>query len=159
MIRTFEILPEYLKTGTRGKVKDYRDWGIQLGRRFRALKLWFVLRNFGTEGIKQKIAFHIELAGKLASKIEESNNFELIKPQHLALVCFRYAPPGINDTEQLNRLNHKLLDAINKTGKAYLTHTKVNGLTTLRMVTSQTYIKEENVNRAWQLINDIAATL
>jgi aromatic-L-amino-acid decarboxylase len=156
LISTFEILPEYLKTKTRGQVNDYRDWGIQLGRRFRALKLWFMLRDYGVNGIREKVSYHIRLAGGLAEKIRQSKHFVLHEPQNLALVCFRYKPEGVDQTDQLNEFNLKLLQSVNATGKTFLTHTKVNGLVTLRIVTGQTNIREENVEQAWKLLNDLA---
>jgi len=157
LIRTFEILPEYLKTKTRGSVNDYRDWGIQLGRRFRALKLWFMIRDFGVQGIQDKVRFHIDLAGDLAERIRHSDHFELFEPQHLALVCFRYRPQGMHLPEQLNEMNLRLLQKVNDTGKVFLTHTKVWGLVTLRMVTSQTNIRKDNVDLAWELLNETAS--
>jgi aromatic-L-amino-acid decarboxylase len=96
LINTFSIQPEYLKTKTAGKVNDYRDWGIQLGRRFRSLKLWFVIRNFGVNGLKEKIRNHIELAKELENSIIQSKDFEMVTPRTLNLVCFRYKPQNIN---------------------------------------------------------------
>ncbi len=153
LIRTFEILPEYLKTRTRGAVNDYRDWGIALGRRFRALKLWFVIRDYGVKGIQEKIRHHISLAKNLAGQIESEEDFELMAPVPLNTVCFRFHPKKV---ENLNAVNENLLDALNKTGKLYLTHTKVNGQYTLRMVTSQTDVEEEHVGKAWELIKELA---
>ncbi|MFX0013368.1 MAG: pyridoxal phosphate-dependent decarboxylase family protein [Promethearchaeota archaeon] len=151
LVRTFEILPEYLKTKAEG-VKNFRDWGLQLGRRFRALKLWFVIRNLGVEGLQKKVRYHISLANSLSKEIEKSPNFELLAPVPLNTVCFRYHPPTIDDDEELNQLNEKLLHQINKTGKLYMTHTKLNGKYTLRMVTGQTYVQEKHVNQAWSRI-------
>ena len=156
LIRTFEILPEYLKTGTRGRVNDYRDWGIQLGRRFRALKLWFVIRDYGVEGIRSKIRQHLEWAGELADSIRKSSSFELVEPQNLTLVCFRYDPGNETDTERLNGLNNELMRRLNGSGKIYLTHTKVGGLVTLRMVVGQTNVTREHVLNAWNLIQETA---
>ena len=156
LIRTFEILPEYLKTRTRGQVNDYRDWGIQLGRRFRALKLWFVIRDYGVEGIKAKVKEHIDWAGDLAEKISQSPEFELHNPQNLSLVCFRYKPVGVNEKDILNRLNEELLQTLNASGKIYITHTRVGGLVTLRMVVAQTYVTLDHVNSAWDLIQRTA---
>ncbi|MCK5838738.1 MAG: aminotransferase class I/II-fold pyridoxal phosphate-dependent enzyme, partial [Bacteroidales bacterium] len=153
LIRTFEILPEYLKTSTRGAVNDYRDWGIALGRRFRALKLWFVIRDYGVRGIQEKIRYHISLAKHLASQIESEEDFELMAPVPLNTVCFRFHPKKV---ENLNRVNEKLLEALNNTGKLYLTHTKIYGQYTLRMVTSQTDVEEKHVERAWELIKELA---
>ena len=159
LIRTFEILPEYLKTKTRGEVNDYRDWGIQLGRRFRALKLWFVLRDFGASGIREKVNFHIDLAKKLANEIKQDQDFELLEPQHLNVVCFRYRPEWIGDTSNINEYNENLNRKLNETGKIYLTHTKVNGIYTLRMVVAQTYVTENHVFKAWELIKETAENL
>jgi len=159
LIRTFEILPEYLKTGTRGQVNDYRDWGIQLGRRFRALKLWFVIRDFGVEGIRQKIRNHLEWAVELAGLIRENQDFELFEPQHLGLVCFRFSPNGLEETEKINQLNENLMHTLNKSGKIYLTHTKVKGMVTLRMVVGQTNVTRDHVLSAWELIRQTAGEI
>ena len=156
LIRTFEILPEYLKTPTRGVVNDYRDWGIPLGRRFRALKLWFVIREFGVNGLKEKIRNHLNYAIKLNNMIQENPHFELMAPVPLNTVCFRFHPLGLNDEGSLNRLNKKLLQELNNTGKLYLTHTKVNGKYTLRMVTAQTNVTENHVLNAWKTIVTLA---
>jgi len=159
LIRTFSINPEYLQTKTQGKVNDYRDWGIQLGRRFRALKLWFVIRNFGMEGLKKKIRYHISLAKKLEERILDSNSFELITSRTLNLVCFRFKPHTITNEGDINKLNEELLNRINTTGRAYLTHTKLNGKYTLRVVVGQTYVTEENIRKLWELINEISNEL
>ncbi len=156
LINTFTINPEYLKTKTAGKVNDYRDWGIQLGRRFRALKLWFVIRSFGVEGLKEKIRFHISLAKDLEEKITASKDFELITPRTLNLVCFRYKPENLNDQHQINNINEQLLYKVNATGKIFISHTKLNGIYSLRMVIGQTNVNEINVNEAWTLIQETA---
>jgi len=159
LIKTFEINPEYLKTKTQGLVNDYRDWGIQLGRRFRALKLWFVIRNFGVDGLKNKIRYHIDLAKKFEIKVIESNDFEIITPASLNLICFRYRPQNVNDNKTLNDLNEKLLYNVNTSGKIFITHTKLNGIYTLRMVIGQTNVTEEHVNNAWEVIQTEALKL
>jgi aromatic-L-amino-acid/L-tryptophan decarboxylase len=156
LLKTFEILPEYLKTATRGKVNDYRDWGVPLGRRFRALKLWFVLRNFGVDGIKKKVAEHIRLAFWLKEQIIKDNRFELMAPLSLNVVCFRIHLPELDNLEDINRINESLLKKLNATGKIYLTHTKLNGSYTLRIVIAQTYVKEKHVEAAWKLIRKTA---
>ena len=94
LIKTFEILPEYLKTRTRGKVNDYSDWGVPLGRRFRALKLWSVIRSYGTEGLRDKIRYHIKIAAHLAEMISKEKDFEILAPVIICVVCFRYIPSG-----------------------------------------------------------------
>lgn len=154
LIRTFEIMPEYLKTSKDNQVNNYRDWGIQLGRRFRALKLWFVIRSMGTEEIKEKIRNHIAWAEELADHIRENSDFELHEPQNLGLVCFRLNLKDIKDQVRRNSINKKFLDSINATGKIYLSHTKVNGEFTLRLVVAQTYVSRKNVLNAWDLIKE-----
>jgi len=158
LIRSFEILPEYLKTRTRGEVNDYRDWGIPLGRRFRALKLWAVIRSYGVEGLQSAIRGHIRLAKMLAGLIEADRNFRLMAPVPLNTVCFRYCPAGMSDKDA-NTLNEKINHALNDTGKIYLTHTKVEGRYVLRMVTAQTGVAERHVLQAWDLIRETASAL
>ena len=158
LIRTFEILPEYLKTRTRGKVNDYRDWGIPLGRRFRALKLWAVIRTYGVEGLQAAIREHLRLAKMLAGLIEAEKDFELMAPVPLNTVCFRYRPDGMSDSEA-DSLNERINHALNDSGKIYLTHTKVNGRYVLRMVTAQTNVTERHVTEAWNLIRECASAL
>lgn len=159
LIQTFEILPEYLKTREGDRVNNYRDWGIQLGRRFRALKLWFVIRSYGVSGLRAKIREHLSLAHTLADKIKSSTDFELLAPAPLNTICFRYKPKSITTLEEANRLNERLLEELNATGKLYLTHTKLNGAYTIRMVIGQTEVRQRHVERAWQLIQDTAARL
>jgi aromatic-L-amino-acid decarboxylase len=155
LIKTFEILPEYLKTRTRGQVNDYRDWGIPLGRRFRALKLWSVIRSYGTNGLREKIRYHISLATRLAEVISAEPDFELLAPVSLNVVCFRYHPSGITE-EKLNSANEMLNHTLNDTGRIYLSHTMLNGKYTLRMVTGQTNVTLDHVEKAWDLIRDKA---
>ena len=156
LLRTFEILPEYLRTTTRGKVNDYRDWGVQLGRRFRALKLWFVIRNFGVEGLQEKIRLHIGLGQHFGQLVENHPEFEILAPHPFSVVCFRYIPEGVNDMDRINALNEMLLKCINKTGKAYITHTRLGSKYTLRMVIGQTNVTKQHVDAAWELICDTA---
>lgn len=156
LVRCFEILPEYLKTQSRGTVKDYRDWGIPMGRRFRALKLWFVIRSFGVEGLKTKIRHHISLAKKLESWIVDHQDFEIMAERTLNLVCFRYHPNEVSNEVELNQLNEDLVNKINSDGKIFLTHTKVKGSYTLRMVIGQTNVEERNIKEAWELIQSLA---
>ncbi|MCK4835423.1 MAG: aspartate aminotransferase family protein [Candidatus Aminicenantes bacterium] len=152
LIRTFEILPEYLKTKEGQQVNNYRDWGIQLGRRFRALKLWFVIRNFGVKGLQQKIRDHIQWAQELKKEIEDADDFEMLAPTPLATLCFRYKPKGIDDTTTLNKLNADLLDRLNQSNQIYITHTKLDGKYSLRLVIGQTNLTRKHVSDAWKLI-------
>ncbi|NLN31836.1 MAG: aspartate aminotransferase family protein, partial [Bacteroidales bacterium] len=155
LIRTFEILPEYLKTRTRGQVNDYRDWGIPLGRRFRALKLWYVMRSYGTVELRNKIRSHIEYAANLKKMILAEDDFEILAPVVINVVCFRYRPAGYS-TERLNAVNEKLNHTLNDSGKIYLSHTIVNGDYALRMVTGQTDLTYAHVEKAWELIKTTA---
>ncbi len=159
LVRTFEIMPEYLKTPEDERVKNYRDWGIQLGRRFRALKLWFVLRSFGIEGLQAKIRHHITLAQDLKKVIEDHAHFELLAPVPLNTICFRFHPDYISDERKLNQLNEKLLNSIQESGKLFLTHTKLNDKYTIRIVLGNTHLKEEHVEKAWTLIKEKASQI
>jgi aromatic-L-amino-acid decarboxylase len=157
LVRTFEIHPEYLKTGHDAQVKNYRDWGIQLGRRFRALKLWFVIRSYGVEGLQAILREHLRLAQLFKSWVEEDGRFELVAPVPLSLVCFR-----LNDGRgeaPLDELNKKLLERINATGAVYLTHTSLRGRYVLRLVIGQRTTKERHVRAAWELIKKEAKEL
>jgi aromatic-L-amino-acid decarboxylase len=158
LIKTFEILPEYLKTRTRGKVNDYRDWGVPLGRRFRALKLWSVIRTYGVEGLRDKVRSHIDIAAKLAEMISNEIDFEILAPVVICVVCFRYFPEGYNE-DQINVFNEKLNHQLNDSGKLYLSHTVLNGKYTLRMVTAQTNVTPEHVEKAWTIIRESARGL
>jgi aromatic-L-amino-acid/L-tryptophan decarboxylase len=159
LVRTFEILPEYLKTTEKDRVNNYRDWGIQLGRRFRALKLWFVIRTYGIEGLQARLREQIAMAQHLARTIEGTDGFELLAPVPLSLVCFRYHPRGIEDPDRLNTLNATLLEALNQSGALYISHTKLNGRYTLRMTIAQTNVQQRHVDDAWRLIVRTAKTL
>lgn len=158
LIRTFEILPEYLKTRTRGKVNDYRDWGVPLGRRFRALKLWSVIRCFGVEGLREKVRYHISIAARLKEMIEKEDDFEIMAPVVISVVCFRFCPSE-KDEELLNSINERLNHDLNDSGKIYLSHTVLNGKYTLRIVTAQTNVTMDHVEKAWELIKDTARNL
>jgi aromatic-L-amino-acid decarboxylase len=154
LIRTFEILPEYLKTSTRGMVNDYRDWGIQLGRRFRALKLWFVIRGYGLTGIRERLRDHVALNRYFCEELVRIPGMELATEPFLNFSCFRYVPHGQRDPGELNRVNGELLKEINQHGRIFLTHTKVGGLYTLRMVIGQTYVEKEHVDLALEEIRN-----
>jgi aromatic-L-amino-acid decarboxylase len=158
LIKSFEILPEYLKTRTRGRVNDYRDWGVPLGRRFRALKLWSVMRSYGTVGLQEKIREHINIAARLAEMISKNNDFEILAPVIISVVCFRFKPAGLTES-QINELNEKLNHLLNDSGKIYLSHTVLKGKYTLRMVTAQTNVTMNHVEKAWDLIKSTARSL
>jgi len=158
LIKTFEILPEYLKTRTRGKVNDYRDWGVPLGRRFRALKLWSVIRTYGVDGLRDKVRNHISIAAELSEMISKEIDFEILAPVIICVVCFRFIPAGY-DEDQINVFNEKLNHRLNDSGKLYLSHTVLEGRYTLRMVTAQTNVTIEHVQKAWLLIKETARSL
>ncbi len=156
LIRTFEVLPEYLKTKSRGKVNDYRDWSVPLGRRFRALKLWFVIRSYGLEGIREKLREHIRLSGYFCQALAAESHVVIPVEPFLNVSCFRLQPGGMTDIQALNRLNEDFLEEINRSGDLYLTHTKVHGFFTLRMVIGQTYVDQAHVERALERIKEAA---
>ena len=157
LIRTFEILPEYLKTKTRGAVNDYRDWGVPLGRRFRALKLWFVIRSYGLEGIRDKLRAHIRMNKHFSIELQKTASIHLPMEPFLNFSCFRLQPDGMEEKDALNRLNEAFLEEINNSGKLFLTHTKINGILTLRMLIGQTYVEESDVEQALEIINAAAS--
>ena len=159
LVRTFEIHPEYLKTGVDAQVRNYRDWGIPLGRRFRALKLWFVLRYFGLENLRARLREHLRLADAFRQWVDEDPTFERLASVPLNLVCFRFHPEGIQDEERLDRLNAALLERLNDSGKLYMTHTRIRGAYALRFMVGQTYTEERHVQAAWKCIREEAAHL
>ena len=152
LIRSFEILPEYLKTSSRGRVNDYRDWGIPLGRRFRALKLWFVLRGYGVEGIREKLEHHLELSRYFVEGLKKIPGMVLPVEPFLNVTCFRYDPDPEADMESRNRTSEALLDGINRSGELFLTHTRIGGLHTVRMVIGQTYVCREDIDKALKVL-------
>ena len=152
LTNTFQLVPEYLKTRSDEQVNNYSDWTIPLGRRFRALKLWFVLRYYGLRGLQQKLTRHIEMAKNFEQQVREHPDFELLAPRTMNVVCFRLNPGDIPSDEQLNALNEELLHTINRTGEIYITHTKLDGRFTLRMVIAQTHVADRHVEEAWKLI-------
>ncbi|GAA4820657.1 pyridoxal phosphate-dependent decarboxylase family protein [Algivirga pacifica] len=154
LIRTFEILPEYLKTKTDHIVNNYRDWGVPLGRRFRALKLWFVIRSYGKEGIQKRLREHISYAQYFEEEIQKRLGAKILAPTHLNLVCLQLQKPGHN-TEALNAYNAEILQKINDSGKAYLTHTKLNGVYCIRVVFGQTYLQHRHVENLLQLFESL----
>lgn len=157
LIQTFEIHPEYLKTGLDSQVKNFRDWGIQLGRRFRALKLWFVIRSYGVEGLQKIVREHLRLAQMFKGWVEKHEAFELMAPVDFSLVCFRMND-GRNE-ESLNDLNRKLLESLNQTGKVFLTHTTLREKYVIRLAIASRTTQERHVKKAWELITSKAAEI
>lgn len=153
LINTLSILPEYLRNQATasGTVIDYRDWHVQLGRRFRALKLWFVIRHYGVAGLQHHVREHVRMAQAFAGWVEASADFELMAAAVLNLVCFRHVAGDV--------FNEHLLHQLNASGKIYLTHTKLNGRYTLRLSIGQTQTEMRHVQAAWQLIRETAVQL
>jgi aromatic-L-amino-acid decarboxylase len=150
MKNAFSLVPEYLKTSDQDSVKNGMDYGIQLGRRFRALKLWFVIRYFGREGIVSRLSEHIRLARLFTSWVKQSENWEMMAPVPFALVCFRACPAGAGD---LDTLNENLMNDINASGEAYLSHTKLNGKFVLRLSVGSIRVEERHLVKVWELLN------
>jgi aromatic-L-amino-acid decarboxylase len=150
LIQTLSILPEYLRNQATesGAVIDYRDWHIQLGRRFRSLKLWFVIRHYGVEGLQHHIREHVKLAQKFASWVRKDERFEVAAPAPLNLVCFRHRGG--------DGVNQGIMDRLNRSGDLFLTHTKLNGKLALRLCVGQTNTQARHVERAWKRICDEA---
>jgi len=150
LIQTLSVLPEYLrnKATESGAVIDYRDWQIPLGRRFRALKLWFVIRHYGIEGLRHHVRRHVELAQQFVSWVKADSRFELAAPVPLNLVCFRHKGG--------DEVNHALMERLNHSGDLYLTHTKLANRTTLRLCVGQTNTEARHVERAWKRIQEEA---
>jgi aromatic-L-amino-acid decarboxylase len=147
--RTFSLIAEYLKVAE--PVQNQMDYGIQLGRRFRALKLWFVIRYFGREGLISRIRDHIRLAHRFAEQVRSSSDFELMAPTPFALVCFRACPEGVSD---LDEFNENLMNRINSSGEAYLSHTKLNGKAVLRLSVGSIHAQDKHIDKVWRILQD-----
>jgi aromatic-L-amino-acid decarboxylase len=158
LLRTFRITPEYLRTEQDSAVVNYRDWGIQLGRRFRALKLWFVIRSYGVNGLRALVRKHVALARELAGWIEEAEDFQLMAPVPFGLVCFRYRP-GDGSEGRTDELNRRLLARVNATRRVHLTHTALGGRYVIRLAVGQRQTERTQVEEAWSLIRDAAKAL
>jgi aromatic-L-amino-acid/L-tryptophan decarboxylase len=153
LIRTLSILPEYLrnKATESGAVIDYRDWQISLGRRFRALKLWFVIRHYGVKGLQALVRQHVALAQEFVGRVQASDCFELAAPAPLNLVCFRHV--GGDD------VTRQILERVNRSGEMYITHTVLDGRYTLRLCVAQTHTEARHVAAAWEKLYAAAEAL
>jgi aromatic-L-amino-acid decarboxylase len=156
--RAFSLVPEYLVTREQDEVVNYMDYGVQLGRRFRALKLWMVIRAFGTEGLVARLRRHCELARTFASWVESSTDWELMAPVPFALVCFRYAPAGMSEPER-DRANEAIMHHVNAGGDAFLSHTKLDGTFTLRLSIGNIRTDEAHVRMAWERLQEASLSL
>lgn len=155
----FSIVPEYLKTGQDSEVINYMDYGVQLGRRFRSLKLWFIIRYFGIEGLSEIYRKHLRLAQEFKSLLEEKEDFEVLAPVNFGTIAFRYKPAGVSSKEEINLLNQKLMNNVNSTGKIFISHTKINGVFMIRLVLSGIRTDREHMLMAKEIIFSEAAKL
>ena len=159
LIETLAILPEFLKSREQGHVIDYRDWSVPLGRRFRALKLWFVIRSYGVEGLRTLLRRHIALARNAESWVAAAPDFEIVAPRSLALFNFRYRPEGDVAEAELDRINTTLLHRLNDSGSVYFTQNRVLGRFAIRWSIGQFNTEERHVAAAWELIRTTARAL
>ncbi len=150
--RAFALIPEYLRTSEDSRVENFMDYGLQLGRRFRALKLWFVLRYFGRQGIADRIRKHLRLARDFATWVDEHPDFERVAPVPFSTVCFRAHPQGTDDPSVLDDLNARLLESVNGTRQVFLSHTKLQDRYVLRMAIGNLRTEQRHVQAAWELL-------
>jgi aromatic-L-amino-acid decarboxylase len=155
--RTFSLVADFLETPERG-VHNYMDYGLQLGRRFRALKLWFAMRHLGVNGMRERLRAHIALAQTFAAWLDAEPEWEVSAPHPLSVVCFRHLPPGLCD-EELDAHNTRMVDAVNATGEAFLSTTKLHGRLTPRLAIGNERTRESDVRAAWDLLRDAAANV
>jgi aromatic-L-amino-acid/L-tryptophan decarboxylase len=149
----FALTPEYLRTTEAAPVRNLMDTGVQLGRRFRSLKLWMVLRSFGAREIRTRLSGHIALAQQLASWVDAHPDFERLAPVPFSVVCFRWKPAATSmSDEQLDAANEQIIDAVNRTGDVFLSHTRLKGTLALRIAIGHLHTTERHVRRAWELI-------
>jgi aromatic-L-amino-acid decarboxylase len=156
LVKVLSLTPTYLESQTSDETPEYRDWSVALARRFRALKVWFVLRSYGAEGLREKIRNHIEWTQHLAGLIRSTEHFELATEPKLALLSFRYIPEWATNGHELDRVNEELLRRINDSGHLYLTKTRANGRIVIRFMIGQTYTTLQHVEEGWAYIQEAA---
>jgi aromatic-L-amino-acid decarboxylase len=164
LLDALSVMPEYLRNAATasGAVIDYRDWQVPLGRRFRALKLWFVLRHYGAKGLRAYIREHVRLAERFESWVKADERFELAVPRSLALVCFRLRPEPGEEPSATDARNRQLLERLNASGKAFLTHTVLPGVEggparyVLRMAIGSARTEERHVRAVWERLSALA---
>jgi len=154
--RAFSLVPEYLVTREQREVVNLMDYGVQLGRRFRALKLWMVIRAFGAEGLAARLRQQMAMARDFAGWVDATPDWERVAPVPFSLVCFRYAPAGTSEAER-EALNSAILERVNASGRAYLSHTKLNGRYVLRLAIGNMRTEPRHVSDAWRLLREAAA--
>lgn len=156
--RAFSLTPEYLRTpqgGTGPQVRNLMDYGVALGRRFRALKLWFVLRSFGMSGIGERLRRHVALARAFAQRIDRAPHWQRMAPVPFSTVVFRYAPPDLSPEAQ-DALNERILERVNASGRVFLSHTRLDGRLCLRLAIGNLRTEEAHVEQAWALLCEAA---
>ncbi len=154
--QAFSLTPEYLKTHETD-VTNLMDYGVSLGRRFRALKLWFVIRWFGRKGIVEALRAHIRLARAFADRVDDHPDFERLAPVPFSVVAFRFRPDGESDGKRLDALNEAILERVNRSGKVFLSHTRVRGRYAIRLAIGNLRTEERHVERAWTLLREAAS--
>lgn len=152
------IMPEYLRNAATdaGDVIDYRDWQVPLGRRFRALKLWFVIRHYGADGLAHHVRRHVELAAGFADRVRADPRFELAAPPQLNLVCLRVVVDDDTTGEAGDARTEQVMDAVNRSGRALLSHTRVDGRFVIRVSIGQTHTEQRHVDALWELLVEAA---
>lgn len=153
--RAFALVPEYLITSEQSYAVNLMDYGVQLGRRFRALKLWFVMRAFGLRGLRERLQYHMDIAAEFAGWVQASPEWTLMAPAPFSLVCFRYAPPGVSD-DRADKLNEQILHAVNAEGSVFLSHTRLNDRYTIRLAIGNLRTSLVHVTRGWELLQRAA---
>jgi aromatic-L-amino-acid decarboxylase len=148
----FSLVPDYLQTTDPSSVRNLMDTGIQLGRRFRALKLWMVMRHFGADGLRDRLAEHMRLARLFAGWIDASADFERMAPVPFSVVCFRAVPSA--DGSEGDAINERILELVNSSGEVFLSHTRLNGRFAIRLAIGNLHTTEDHVSRAWTLLKD-----
>jgi aromatic-L-amino-acid/L-tryptophan decarboxylase len=156
----FSLVPEYLRTAEGDAARNLMDTGVQLGRRFRALKLWMILRHFGAEGLRAVLRTHIDLAKRFAEWIDGSPDFERLAPVPFSVVCFRARPHGMSlPADELDAFNERLMASVNATGEIFISHTRIDGALALRLAIGNLRTAEHHVARAWELLRQHSAEL
>ena len=155
--RAFSLTPEYLRTNEQDVALTYSDYSFQLGRRFRALKLWFVLRAFGLEGLQTRLRFHCALASTFERRLRGASAWDVLAPVEMSVVCFRHHPQGMDDEAALERHNAAILEHVNASGRIFISHTKLSGRYTLRIAIGNLRTTQEHLDDAWRLLREAAA--
>jgi aromatic-L-amino-acid decarboxylase len=151
----FSLTPEYLRTAEQGEVKNLMDYGVSLGRRMRGLKLWFVMRYFGAQGIRSRLREHVSLAHALADRVAQEDGWELASPASFSTLTMRCTPAGIDPSEQ-DALNHHIIDRVNRSGEAFLSHAVLGGRVAIRFTIGNVRTEARHVQRAWELMREAA---